>query len=167
MPSAPVGSSGDQVSGPTNDQNLGHPVCKLRTGNTTVEGREGKEDKINTCGSVGKLPPPWGGPGGTGDAAGGQECWIPVPSLPRVGCAALIKAHTSVPQLSVSPSVGVRGLTPGKPRGEWGRAKSEAILGFLPSSPARSWRRWVLAAEGIQLPGAQGRPCGLWRPLRA
>lgn len=61
----------------------------------------------------------------------------------------------------------VSGLTPGEPGKGWGRAESEAILGFPPSSTASAWRRWVWAAEGSLLRGAQRRRCGLRRPLPA
>lgn len=61
-----------------------------------------------------------------------QECWIPVPSLLRVGCC--LGQGTQRPSSQVSPSVSVRGLTAGEPGRGWGRVGSEAFLGLPPSS---------------------------------
>lgn len=64
----------------------------------------------------------------------GQDCWIPVPSLPRAGC----RGGTPRPPRPPSPArlpVTVRGLTPWESGRERGRAESEAILDFPPSSP--------------------------------
>lgn len=78
-----------------------------------------------------------------------------------MGCAALVKAH-ALPQVPVSPSVTVRDLIPGR---GWGRAGSEALLGFSRSSPAGGAESWQPREAGsAPTPGegaaGSGTPCG-------
>lgn len=95
---------------------------------------------------------------------------IPVPSRPRLGCTALVKAHCT-PRSQVSPSV----IAAGDPSRGWATAGSEATLRLPPSSRASFSHPthpaptppWVAAAEGIRLQGSKGRHRGLRRPLLA
>lgn len=123
---------------------------------------ETEEDNINTylriCGKTIDL-------GICVGAGVGARMRIPVPSLPRRGCTALVKAHCT-PQVSRFPIGERRGLTPGDPSTGWATAGSEPpSASLLPR--ARAPASVVPAAEGIRLQGSSGRHRGLRRPLLA
>lgn len=78
----------------------------------------------------------------------------------------MVKAHLRPPGLRF-PIREHQGSAPRQAMQPVGKSlvRGHARLLSLLTGPGR--RRWVQAAEGIQLPGGQGRRCGLWRPLRA
>lgn len=100
----------------------------------------GREDKMNT----------WPGVGWEWE----QECGIPVPSLSRVGCAVLVKAHPA-PQVSNVPIGERRDPAPASQR-EGGKSRVRGRPRAPRSSRGPALRRWVRAAEGAPLQGAGG-----------